>query len=217
MGEVARYALILWRPLSILTVVLVYLLARSAGVLPTAKALSDGLGVYFDRYGLGLLAFVCFIEYFAPINTWFPGAFGILSAMASTSGDPSKALIVFLVIWISSFVGLAASYLFGGFFLRNHYRTGNEPASHSLLQGILFIHPQMASLHLLQLGAERQFSLQLMVQTIGYQSAWSLFWGGTIYWFGVWFLESSAIYLAVFAYLLLWLARDVRRYRKSID
>lgn len=199
----------LFAPAAVALIVLTYTLASAVGALPSPEELSRSLLAFFKRHGPLVVAPICFVENFAPVNAWFPGALAILTAMASTSGDPEAAIKIFFVIWPSSLLGLVASF-FAGHLLGRRRRmiqtmeTRDSDRSVWLLSLLTFFHPYTGSLNVFRMGTVGDSIGRIGMAVFVSHLLWSIFWAVTTYRYGLWLYNGSGLLILVWLYLAAW-------------
>jgi hypothetical protein len=209
-------------PLLVLVIVWSYAISSSFGIAPTPERVSEAMLVFFKRYGTAAVVPICFLENFAPVNSWFPGSLAILTAMASTAGDPAAAIRMFFAIWFSALIGLGASFVAG-----RRIQGSNTSNSHSasmaetkirswIITLLMFVHPYTGSLHTFRAGAKRIPFLRAWLPILVAHSLWSIFWGVTTYTYGLWLYEGSTLFILIWAYLIGWILFDTIRYCRGV-
>jgi hypothetical protein len=137
--------------------------------------------------------------------------------MASTSGDVTAAIRMFLVIWLSSVLGLIASFLLGRAMrgIQVGSSTGAEKRSilwkRWLVTMALFAHPYTGSLHAFRVGGQDK-ALSAWPSILVANFIWSIFWGVTTYKYGLWLYEGNTLLTLIWAYVLIWLSMDSFRH-----
>lgn len=199
----------LFAPAAVAMIVLTYTLASAVGALPPAEELSQSLLAFFKRHGPLVVAPICFVENFAPVNAWFPGALAILTAMASTSGDPEAAIKMFLVIWPSSLLGLLASFLAGRLLGKRRrvvqtMESRDPDRSVWLLSLLTFFHPYTGSLNVFRMGTVGDSIRRIGTAVFVSHLLWSIFWAVTTYRYGLWLYNGSGLLVLVWLYLVAW-------------
>lgn len=199
----------LFAPAAVAVTVLTYMLASAVGALPPPDELSQSLLTFFKRHGPFVVAPMCFVENFAPVNAWFPGALAILTAMASTSGDPEAAIKMFFVIWPSSLLGLLASFLAGRLLGRRRRMTQTTEPKDSdrsvwFLSLLTFFHPYTGSLNVFRMGTVGNSIRRIGIAVFVSHLLWSVFWAVTTYRYGLWLYNGSGLLLIVWLYLIVW-------------
>lgn len=210
-------------PLFATAIVFAYTGASLGGLIANSEQLSTALLAFFSSYGVVVIAPICFLENFAPFNSWFPGALAILTAMASTSGNPSAAIRMFFVIWCSSLAGLIASFCFSRFVLmRGETKSVHSAHARSSVRDwvvtfLAFVHPYTGSLHAFRAGASNKpwtFSWPSMVFA---HLVWCVFWGVTTYRYGPWLNQGQTFLVLLWLYLAAWLAVSAVGYYRASE
>jgi hypothetical protein len=206
-----RFLKFLRAPLLAALVVLSYTIANLEGAVLSPEQISNELLLFFTRHGALVVAPICFLENFAPLNSWFPGALAILTAMSSTSGDITAALRMFFVIWPSSLLGLIASFCLGRFLhMRGQMTPPRELSKQNNLKNwvitlVVFFHPYTGSLHAFRSGASGEPWALSWMPILTAHFLWSIFWAVTTYKYGLWLYNGQGLLLLVWAYLLIWI------------
>jgi len=158
------------------------------------------------------IAACAFIENLVAINAYFPGAFVILFAMASTHGNPSSALLVFIMIAGASGTAQHLNF-FAGKWLRRHI--GEQPSRTGYLTGLAnYWHPQLGALYSFRAGVSgvryRHFARALSAC-----GTWTAFWGVLMYKLGAVPLSGESFIAIFVVYLTGWLIVEVTKGARS--
>jgi hypothetical protein len=217
-----RFVKFLRAPLIATLVVLSYTIANLEGAVPSPERISSELLLFFTKRGALVVAPICFLENFAPLNSWFPGALAILTAMSSTSGDITAAIRMFFVIWPSSLLGLIASFYLGRFLhMRGQTVSPHEVQKRNNFKNwivtlVVFFHPYTGSLHAFRSGASgAPWSLSWM-PILTAHFLWSVFWAVTTYKYGLWLYSGQGLLLLVWGYLVIWMIVAAIAYRRFV-
>lgn len=203
-------------PLIVAGFVAAYTVCEFAGLAPTPAELSQALLVFFRQHGAVVIAPICFLENFAPVNSWFPAALAILTAMASTSGDPKAGVLMFVVIWGSSLLGLVASFTLGRKLGHRQPDLIGSPKRNSRMKEMIialtvFVHPYTGSLHVFRRGLEQAQWWDVWGAIVVAQFLWSVFWALTIYNYGLWLYEGNMLFILIWGYIVVWAILDLRK------
>jgi membrane protein DedA with SNARE-associated domain len=165
----------------------------------TAAAVS-----FVSDHGSVALFITAVLENTALVNTYFPGAIAILSAMALTSGNPSLAMSVWLVISAGAFLGQIASFYLGR---RMSAFSENNTSNFAILAyAVSYVHPYLGSLSSLNLGKNTTKSSVYLMILIPSLTLWNIFWGLSMYYFGNFLGNSASIFTLIIAISLIWIA-----------
>ena len=202
-------------PLLILAVIACLYALAVIGLIPFPPALLHALG---ERLGGGDRLFVATcstIENTVGINGYFPGAFVILFAMASTHGNISAALRVFGAICSGAFLGQNISY-FVGRILADHIRRARRSAADVLAAVGAFWHPQLGTAYSFSVGRQRMsYGRFLVILAVGW-GPWNVFWGALMYKLGKVPIEAGG-FMAIFVVsLALWLVLALIRTARAL-
>lgn len=188
--------------LALLAFISVLLLFSFFGVIPSAAELSQKLYSLFVRYGVPLVAICSFLEGIVGINAYFPGAFTILTAMSTTSGDPLRGTVMFLVIFTSSFAANILSFYIGTM----------SPKAQRLIRKdftrkkfwATYWHPQLASFTAFELGNFKSIIFSDFIRfAFPPCFSWNLFWGLVMYYSKLTSSATSSFLYVFLIYLIL--------------
>lgn len=185
------------------------------GAIPSPAGLNHFLQIAFKEYGVPLVAACSFLENLAIANGYFPGAFTILAGMASTSGDPARALIMYLAIFVPAVIANLLSYWIG------RLAEGNNPDANK--EGsrwrfwLTYWHPQLASITAFEIGSDHsvgfsRFAMRAALPCL----AWSIFWATCIYWTGTVADVGGYFWSGFILYLVVWTALRIRSYWRKL-
>lgn len=202
--------------LILLTASLSVTLLSWQGVLPTASILMNRLLQLFTAYGVPIVAMCSFVENIPGISTYFPGSTVLLLAMASTSGDPKRAVLTYAGVLMPAIAANLSAYYLG------RRSSGGSQGKHRSYRRMLFWyastywHPQLAALTAVASGSEgTPISLHLrcfLVTSI----PWSIFWALVLYRTGAKVLTGVTEAPWVFyIYLLAWTAWTIGSHRQK--
>jgi membrane protein DedA with SNARE-associated domain len=202
-------------PLLILAVIACLYALAFVGLVPYPSALLHLLSARL-RSGDWLFISTCSaLESTVGINGYFPGAFVILFAMASTHGNVSTALRVFGALCGGAFVGQNVSYIVGRALAD---QTRRERSNSADVLGALgaFWHPQLGAAYSFNVGRQRMpYARFLAILVVGW-SPWNIFWGTLMYHMGRVPIEARS-FLGIFAvYLALWLVLALIRTARTL-
>jgi len=152
------------------------------------------------------IAACAFIENLVAVNAYFPGAFVILFAMASTHGKLQSAFLVFAVIATASGSAQHLNF-FAGRWLRR--RMGEQALHVSFMGGLAnYWHPQLGAVYSFRAGVSgatyRQFGRALAAFVM-----WTCFWGILMYQLGAVPISGGSFVTIFVVYLSGWLAIEV--------
>lgn len=198
-------------PPLILLLILVSLYALSlADIIPSPKEISQRLGNLFLDYGIPLVIFCSFLENLVGANSYFPGAFTILTAMALTAGDPAKAVATYFAIYLPAVAANLLSFWLGTL-SRPH--SDAEPSANrrvTIWIAATYWHPQLASLTAYSIGAKRLLPFSaFMLLALPTSTAWSVFWATLIYFFGVLTDFTGYLFVLFLLYAFGWLVFEL--------
>jgi membrane protein DedA with SNARE-associated domain len=180
------------------------------GILPRPSSLNNSLQIAFVRHGIPLVAVCSFFENLAVANGYFPGAFTVLAGMASTSGNPKRAVLMYFAILIPAMIANTVSFCLGRI-----GRGQNKPVTQHRKQSfwLTYWHPQLASVTAFQSGSDSRLKLSAFISMAVMPSiCWSIFWAVTIYYSG--FISDAGRYfwLGFIVYLIAWTAMRILSY-----
>jgi membrane protein DedA with SNARE-associated domain len=217
-GHQLRSLLRILRPQIFLLAILALFYSLSlAGSLPSPRDLNSLLLRLFKQHGLPIIALSSFIENLIGVNAYFPGAFTILFGMSLTAGNPSKAFATYIAIYIPAYIANVISFFLGNWQCRQD-AIDKIPTSGKTWSWLFltYWHPQLAAITAFSAGVRHQIPRRLFLSISFVASLfWSLFWAFLIYHFGL--LANIGDYFAVLflAYLLVWIAKDVLKFRTT--
>ncbi|HKO55808.1 MAG TPA: hypothetical protein VJ276_08000 [Thermoanaerobaculia bacterium] len=170
-------------------------------------ALAHALGAATPTY----IAVCAILENIVGINVYFPGAFVILFAMASTHGDLCRAASMFATIVGASAVAQHVNYLLGRL-LRQQF--GSPGGGMTFWGGVLsYWHPQLGALYSFRIGLSAatypRFALILTAW-----ACWTTFWGVAMYVLGSVPLSGNSFVGIFVLYLVGWFVLEVVKARK---
>lgn len=200
---------------------LTYTIANEFGSVPPPSEVARILLSFFAQHGLWIVAPICFLENLAPLNSWFPGAFAILTAMASTSGDAIAGVRMFFVIWWSSLLGVAASYAIGRTVGNREKACSVDHSSNAFSKidwataFIVFVHPQTGSLHTFRLGTRSRSWRKAFLPVLIAHFSWSVFWAVTTYKYGLWIYGGNTLLFLIWGYLLFWIGFESLKFLRQ--
>lgn len=200
-------------PLLILGIVACLYALAVVGLVPFPSELLDALAARLAQGAPMFIAACSFLENTVGFNGYFPGAFVILFAMASTHGNIAGALRVFGVIVGGAFVGQNLSY-FAGRFVADNLPHERRHIADTLAALSVFSHPVLASAYSFSVGRQSMSHGRFLVVLASAWLPWNIFWGVLMYNVGQvpisprGFLGIFAVYIA--AWLLVAFIRAVR-------
>lgn len=197
-------------PLFLLLILGTFYLLGLAGTIPPPQELSQKLGELFLIYGIPLVVVCSFLENLAGANSYFPGAFTILTAMAVTAGHPAQAVATYFAIYLPA---VTANYL--SFWLGTLTRPESNAEKGSNRKLFIWVaatywHPQLASLTAYSMGAKRLLSFRAFaLLSLPVSFVWSVFWATIIYFFGVLTDFTGYLFVLFLLYAVGWLAFEL--------
>ena len=187
------------------------------GLIPSPAQLNEILVEKFKNYGLPLIAVCAFLENLVGVNAYFPGAFTILTGMALTAGNPSRAVLTYFIIYIPSFVANILSFYFGLLYRQNDLKGITRKERNTTLWFFLtYWHPQLAALTAFTIGSDGVLSKGNFIKHSFRASLfWSIFWGVIIYHFGL-FANVAHNFMTLFlGYVVVWAAIDIYKWFRN--
>jgi membrane protein DedA with SNARE-associated domain len=159
-----------------------------------------------------ILVLLAFIEGVALLNAYFPGAGVILIAMASTAGDPRRALLTFFAIVLGSALAHHLNYLAGRASLRGSAtRISSEDAAPTLLEAFAsYWHPHSGSLYSLRSGSDGVSYKNFVARFVPAFGTWNIFWGILMYLLGHVPASGSELMMLFYLYLAWWILTELR-------
>ena len=188
------------------------------GYIPDTNELTEILSAIFNKYGLPLIALASFLENIVGLNVYFPGSIVILTSMSLTAGDPGKAVLVFIAIFLPSTLAQNANYLIGYFSTKNLKKQNLIKLSKiklGLLFGSTFWHPHTTAITCMASGSEGLSYVVFLKYFIVFSLFWNVFWAITMYHFGYFAKATSNLTLFFYIYLVLWIAWDAFKILKG--
>jgi membrane protein DedA with SNARE-associated domain len=182
------------------------------GIIAEQTILIDQIGNWLTQRGILALWCVSVLENTVAVNTYFPGSLAILTAMASTQGDITKAVLAWVSIYLGALVGLYASYFIG-----RSLSTAPTIQNSKLKSALTFWHPYLASISCMQFGAARIPFASFSISTLPIATFWNLFWGVAMYNFGNFLGGSQSFVYFINGYIILLFALDNFRFFKKYD
>jgi membrane protein DedA with SNARE-associated domain len=186
------------------------------GIVPPPNQLNNWLIQSFKTYGISVIALCSFLENLVGVNAYFPGAFTILTGMALTSGDPSKAFLTYLAIYLPSFLANLLSYRAGLLNEKRHREKAFTCQKSTILWFFLtYWHPHLAALTAFSAGAKHVVSFERFLKLSATVSLfWSVFWGLIIYHLGLPDQFAQNFFQIFLGYLAVWTLFDIFRWNK---
>jgi membrane protein DedA with SNARE-associated domain len=198
--------------LILLGVIGVLHLVSATGLIPSPSALNSILKEAFVRHGVPLVALCSFFENLAMVNGYFPGAFTILAGMASTAGDPARAVAMYFAIYVPALTANIASYWIGK---ASSTKNRTEIVQSSTVFWATYWHPQLASVTAFDCGSSARLGFgRFVARSLPASLTWSLFWAYFLYHSGMIADISGYFWSGFICYLAVWaLVRIVRFWR----
>jgi membrane protein DedA with SNARE-associated domain len=199
-------------PVCLLICVILAQVLGKFGMIPAPSALLDRLGQSIGRGSLWFISACSFLENIFVVNSYFPGAFVILFAMASCHGDLSRAASTFGVIVGTSALAQNLNYALGRRFGRHQSgvaatRIGKQ------IRGALssYWHPQLGSIYSFRLGVQRVTYKRFGIIMVTCWATWTVFWGVSMYNLGAVPMTGNSFVIIFCVYLLGWIYLAYRR------
>ncbi len=191
-----------------LLVTLMELLGRT-GVLPPPAMVLDSLSLSLGSGSLGLVAICGFLENISILTVYFPGSVVILFAMASTHGNPSLAVHMWLTIFLSAQLAYSVNY-WAGRILNSAVEPETRTFRTSLWISLAaFWHPHVASIFTYQQGVTGLSWPRFFAATTIAWGIWSIFWAITMYNVGAARPAGSSMVALIFACIGIWIVAEV--------
>lgn len=186
------------------------------GVTPSPSDLQSELVRLFDEHGVWVVAPVSFVENLGGLNIYFPGSVAILTAMALTSGNLERAILIFFVIVLPSFTAHQLNFLGGRLFgaSRADFLGENRldfRTRRGLVVGFLATlwHPHFTALTAMVSGAEGMCYRRFLAYFTPIFLGWNTFWGVTMYFWGAFARQGEGMFSFFWAYIVGWAAWDI--------
>jgi len=186
--------------------------------IPPLEKLEDSLIIYYEKYGLFMVAFLSLIENIPGINVYFPGSIVILTAMAYSHGNPTLGLYTYLVIFSFAFIGYHISYYIGRVSSSNlkENKTSLRDKNLFIYFFLTLWHPHSASITCLVAGEDNVPYKKFLKNLIIVGFIWNTFWALLMYNIDIDILKTNGeiITLLIVIYLFLWLGYKTINYLK---
>lgn len=208
--------------LLILLIMTGFLVLSKVGMIPSAEALGSLLEDYFHhKGGLIIVVLFAFVENIVGVNTYFPGSIVLLTAMATTAGEPTRAFLVFFYIAIPSLAAQFFNYGIGR--AMNHWRSTDMNSLQPRIalnasvnaSWVVFIatfwHPHLAAVTSIAAGKNDMPVGMYALLSISIGLFWYTFWAFVMYHFGVLVKETSIWIFIAFGYVCIWMFWDIAR------
>lgn len=199
-------------PLVLLLLLVVLYSLSWAQVIPEPRELSQKLSHLFSHYGLPLVILCSFLENLAGVNSYFPGALTILTAMALTAGQPAKAIATYLAIYLPALVANILSFRFGLLTRQQGVENGLSVKKTCMWIAATYWHPQLASLTAYSIGSKNLRFRTFVKCSFPISFAWSVFWAVLIYTSGLLVDFTSYLFLLSFIYAIGWSLLEIFTY-----
>jgi len=192
----------------ILLYIAIYFLIK-LNYIPPLEELEYSLIVYYEIYGLFMVALLSLIENVPGINVYFPGSIVILTAMAYSHGNPTLGFYTYLVIFSFAFIGYHVSYFIG-----KYSSSSSREKDIKLKDRNLFIyffltlwHPHSASITCLAVGEDKIPYKVFLKNLVIVGFIWNTFWALLMYNVNIDILKTNGklISILIMVYLFLWL------------
>lgn len=218
---------LLWHaktPLGLLALLLVLQTLSWVGAIPATADLTDEVSRFFDRFGLPAVAICSFLENLVVVGVYFPGSIVMVTAMALSAGNPSRALATFFCIVLPAVAAHHLDYLVGryaGSGRSSAATTTRQPPTRrkSAKMWLWFFstlwQPNLAATTSLICGDERIPYLRFIRYYAVVAPFWTITWGTAIYLAGS-APDSPVIFVGLFyVYLGLWIIHDCRQFLRQ--
>jgi membrane protein DedA with SNARE-associated domain len=195
-------------PFLLLCAVVVIEVLALADLIPSQGHLIGVIGKWLAYQGTFAIVGISLAENIVGFGVYFPGSLAILTAMATTSGNPSQASFVWLAITMGAMSGQLINFGLG----RRVSGRGGIPVSKKISARefwLTFWHPQFASVTSLragQSGIDIYLYLRMMIPSL---LLWNVFWGTVMYSWGNLLGDGEGWTLLFIAYLLSWIAYEL--------
>jgi membrane protein DedA with SNARE-associated domain len=207
--------------ISLLSFLLVLSALSTWGFIPPLGELTAQLNDLFDAHGVISIGIISFIENVIGLNAFFPGSIVILLAMSMTAGDPERALITFLFIYIPAVAAHNINYMLGvlGFSASKpdegrRIKTTSK-SSIAYLFAITFWHPHFTALSCLTAGAEGMKYRKFIFWFLSVSLPWNIFWALLMYNVGSSIGSDINFMPIMIAYIFVWGVYDYIMHDKS--
>ena len=186
--------------------------ASAIHVLPSPSAMLALLATRLVAHRFGFVFTCSLIENLVGVNAYFPGAFVILFAMASTHGDIPAAWTTFASIISGACIAQHVNFVIGRVISRVRLAPGGS-IWRIIAAGIgAYWHPQLGSALSFDCGLSRAPYSRFAAMLITAWLPWNIFWGLLMYQLGRvpvnpgQFIYLFLVYLAGWILLALWRA-----------
>lgn len=160
--------------------------------LPSPRYVYDIIVGLFDKYGIVIVAFAALIEGLVLVSLYFPGSGVILIGVASSQGDPLRAVFIVSVVTICFAVAANINYALGFYGIHGIIERfgGRKILDGSRKRyekfGVLilipsFIHPNLGGFMSVASGIARLRWRRFFVLSIISLSVWNVMWGIVAY------------------------------------
>jgi len=218
LSKTARYFL---PHLVVFGVLILLSILAAVGVLPPMGELSLQLGQLINEGGLGLIFAASFVENLPTVNAYFPGSVVLLVTMTSTSGDPARAVWVYMAVVVPAILANLLSFLAGRLMWQKRgHRV--EPNRTKRVWGLVMLyifnywHPHLASMVALSTGSEGVTISHHLRAFLPVSLGWSLIWAVALYNMGMSVNFSAQMNWLVWVYLILWFLWDYHKMRQVV-
>lgn len=203
--------------LVLLTVVLVLKCLSWFSLGPSPERLAELFVSLLLTHGIPLVALASFTENFAGLGTYFPGSVALLAGMASTAGDPRRAVLTYLAVLFPAILANVLSYFLGRF-LRREEAAPEGKSSRSLAVWFVgtYWHPQLAGVTAMAAGAEQVPFGRYVGTFLPISFTWSVLWALVLYNVGSVIAAPSVLSVIFYVYLVGWLLWGLLRTYKSL-
>lgn len=187
-------------PLAVLVLVTLLQIASAYGFIPSQAYLMDTIVAWVSTKGAPAIMVVSLLENTAVLNTYFPGAIAILSAMALTHDNPAAAVQIWLAITGGALAGQSISYLIG----RTAKRFQRSGTTRTYVFWATYWHPYTSSFTALRAASQGMPFVQFALRCLPAVLVWNLFWGISMYIFGNFLGGGENFVRLIILYLIGW-------------
>lgn len=204
--------------LAVIGVILILHALAWASFLPRPSELPELIVRLIARYGFPLVALASFVENLAGIGTYFPASLALVGAMASTSGDPHRAFLMYCAIVVPAIAANIISYGAGYLTMRLHAPSElRSSRSIAIWYVTTYWHPQLAAVTAMASGAEGVPFVRYLIFFLPVSLAWTILWTAILYNVGRVFDVNNALLPIFYVYLVGWLLWDLRKFYSSVQ
>jgi len=185
-------------------------------IIPSPHELNELLVSLFKRFGLPIIGLSSFIENLIGVNSYFPGAFTILTGMSLTAGHPKEALVTYLVIYIPAYLANILSFFLGKLRSSDKQPGSSSPRKTTLWFICTYWHPQLAAVSAFSVGVRDLLPpKEFLIRSFLVSLVWSVFWAVVIYNSGLMVNVTGYFSMLFFVYVVVWMVFDTWRFFKT--